>query len=134
MRLYSVHLRQNGLRPERDLVLVKEGFSWPAFLFTFLWALVHRMWLPAAGFFAAVALAGLAAAAFLRDETLEGIVTFAVAAAVGFVAADVRRWWLDRKGFDEVALVVGRDEDEALRRFLDEADVTPAGIFAGGPA
>ncbi|MBI2584926.1 MAG: DUF2628 domain-containing protein, partial [Rhodospirillales bacterium] len=36
MRLYSVHLRRHGLDPDRDLVLVKEGFSWPAFLLSFL--------------------------------------------------------------------------------------------------
>ncbi|MBI4365233.1 MAG: DUF2628 domain-containing protein, partial [Deltaproteobacteria bacterium] len=48
MRLYSVHLRRHGLDPDRDLVLVKEGFSWPAFLLSFLWALWQRLWLAAA--------------------------------------------------------------------------------------
>ena len=36
MRLYSVHLRRHGLDPDRDIVLVKEGFSWPAFFITVL--------------------------------------------------------------------------------------------------
>ena len=47
MRLYSVHLRRHGLDPDRDIVLVKEGFSWPALLFSFLWALRHQLWLAA---------------------------------------------------------------------------------------
>ena len=54
MRLYSVHLRRHGLDPDRDSVLGKEGFSWPALLFSFLWALRHRLWLAAVAIFLAV--------------------------------------------------------------------------------
>ena len=48
MNTYTVHLRRHGLDPERDVVLVKEGFSWPAFFLSFLWALWHQLWLAAA--------------------------------------------------------------------------------------
>ena len=53
MNVYTVHLRRHGLDPDRDLLVVKEGFSWPAFFLSFLWALWHRLWVPAAGVFLA---------------------------------------------------------------------------------
>ena len=34
-------------QPDGQLVPVKQGFSWPAFFFTFLWAIYHRLWLAA---------------------------------------------------------------------------------------
>ena len=34
-------------QPNGQLVSVKQGFSWPAFFFTFLWAIYHRLWLAA---------------------------------------------------------------------------------------
>ena len=67
MRVYTVHLRRHGLMPERDLVLVREGFSWWAFLFTSLWALWHRMWWEALGLFAIVLGAGFVAEYFLGE-------------------------------------------------------------------
>lgn len=32
--------------PRRGVVSVKQGFSWPAFLFGSLWAMAHHMWVP----------------------------------------------------------------------------------------
>lgn len=32
--------------PRRGIVSVKQGFSWPAFLFGSLWAMAHGMWVP----------------------------------------------------------------------------------------
>jgi len=31
--------------PLKGLEAVKRGFSWPAFLFTWIWAVVNRLWL-----------------------------------------------------------------------------------------
>ena len=35
--------------PGREIEVVKQGWSWPAFLFNVLWAAWHRMWLLAFG-------------------------------------------------------------------------------------
>ena len=45
MRVYTVHACPSGAE-DRDLILVKEGFCWPACLFDFFWALYHRAWKP----------------------------------------------------------------------------------------
>ena len=43
MRVYTVHLRQPG--PDEDLVFIREGFSFWAFLLTWAWALWNQLWL-----------------------------------------------------------------------------------------
>ena len=47
LKVYTVHLRQPARDAERDLVIVREGFSWGAFLVSVLWALWNRLWLVA---------------------------------------------------------------------------------------
>lgn len=47
MRVYTVHVRTPAERLDRDIHLVKEGFSWPAFFFSAVWALWVRLWLVA---------------------------------------------------------------------------------------
>ena len=42
--IYTAHVRGRGREPTSDVVLVKDGFSWPAFFFSLIWALWHRLW------------------------------------------------------------------------------------------
>lgn len=129
MRLYSVYLRDHGRDPAGGLVLVKEGFSWPAFLFTFVWALASRMWWVAMGLFAMIVIVGWGVAHLGLGETIDGGASLLLALAIGLVGNDLRRASLDRQGFQEVAVVSGRNSDDALRRFLDDADVSADGIY-----
>jgi len=131
MRLYSVYLRDHGRMPVEDLVLVKEGFSWPAFVFTFVWALWVRMWWPAIVLFTVIVLAGWGIRQLGMGEEVEGIASLLVALAIGLVGNDLRRWWLDRQGYAEVAMVSGKNAEDATRRFLDNADIDRSGIYPG---
>ena len=128
MRVFTVHLRRHGLDPDRDVKLVKEGFSWPAFLFTFLWALWNRMWWTALGPFVIVSVAGLVAEALVPDAAWAAMLV--LYAAVGFLGNDLYRRYLGGQGFVEVSPVCGKDRDEALYRFLD-ADPALARDLAG---
>lgn len=119
MRVFTIHLRRRGLDPDRDIVLVKEGFCWPAFFLGPLWALWHRMWWTAAGLLALTLGVGLAAERLLADPDLSAVVSLALAAGIGFVANDLRRRDLAARGFDEAGLATGRDADSALHRYLE---------------
>jgi hypothetical protein len=119
MRVFTVHLRRHGLDPDKDVRLVKEGFNWPAVLFSFLWALWHRMWWTALGLFVIITGAGLAVEGLLSDPLARGAVMLALYAAVGFVANDLMRRHLAARGFAEIGPVCGEDRDHALYRFLD---------------
>lgn len=119
MRVFTVHLRRHGLDPDKDVRVVKEGFSWPAFLFTFLWALWHRMWWTALGLFVIVTVVGLVVEALLPDPAAGTAVMPALYAAIGFVGNDLLRRHLASRGFAEAGPVCGDDRDHALYRFLD---------------
>ena len=130
MNLYAVHLRRHGLDPDRDVVLVKEGFSWPAFFLSFLWALWNRLWLVAAGFLAAQALVSLAIYLFRPDLLSQVVLSLGVAVIFGLVANDLRQKKLSDQGFVLAAVASGKDSDTAYRRFLDHkpalaADLSP---------
>lgn len=119
MRIYTVHVRTPAARLDRDVQLVKEGFSWPAFFFSVLWALWSRLWLVALILFAIEILWGLAAEWLGLHAVLNGVVSLGLALAVGFVGNDLKRFGLFRRGYGEVGVVAGRDRDAALQRFFD---------------
>ncbi len=121
LRFFTVHVAATAPAP----VLVKEGFSWPAFLFTGFWALWKRMWLGAAILFAVTFGAALVAAALGVGAEARPAVSLGVGALVGYSANDLLRWTLARRGYAEVAVVGGAREDDALRRYLDHEGSGP---------
>jgi hypothetical protein len=120
MRVYTVHMRRPTLRPEQDVVLVKEGFSWPAFLLSFIWALCRRLWLVAAILLGAEVLIALVFAALRPDAWSQTAMSLGAAVIIGMLANDLHRWTLFRRGFLEVGVVTGDDIDAAERRFWDQ--------------
>ena len=125
MRIYSVHIRRHGLDLDRDVALVKEGFSWPAFLFNIFWALWHRHWLAVATMFAIP----------LAIATLTKVIGFAPAGQtvlnmgwaviVGMLANDVRRYYLGRGGFVEDGITTGKAPDDALFDYFRDTATPP---------
>ncbi len=119
MRIFTVHLRRHGLDPDRDLVLVKEGFSWPAFFLTGMWALWHRLWLAAVALFAVSIGLNLVSRGLGADPASHAVVSVAFAAIVGFVANDLRRQKLAASGFAAAGVAAGSNREEALGRYLE---------------
>ena len=109
MRIYTAHVR-----PGRQPVLVREGFSWGAFLFGPLWLLAHRAWIAAA-----LAVAGLLLAGSTPFGPLLGFGLFLL---LGLFGNDLRRWSLRRGQFELAHVVVGRSREEALLRLLSNRD------------
>ena len=96
--------------PTQGYQAVKQGFSWPALAFTWLWAFVKKMW----GFgFAALGIMFLLGYVSVVFETQgrEGGVVFmffgqwGVHLIFGFQGNDWRRWWLGKRGFHKMRTV-----------------------------
>ncbi len=121
MRLFTVHFHHRIIGGDRDLVLIKEGFCWPAFFFSFLWALWHRLWLAALIVFAASLGLGSVMVFISLDQASQVAASLGLSVIVGFIANDLRRWELERRGFVSCGIVSGKGRDAAERRFL-EAD------------
>jgi hypothetical protein len=128
MNFYAVHLRRHGLDPDRDVVLVKEGFSWPAFFLSFVWALWNRLWLVAAGFFALQALLSLGNYLFRPDPLSQVALSLGMALIFGFIANDLRSRRLTEQGFALAAVTSGKDSEAAYHRFLDHEPALAADL------
>jgi Protein of unknown function (DUF2628) len=119
MRVYTVHIHPRRRDMDRDIVLVKEGFCWPALFFSVLWAIWNGLWLVALLFFVLEAGLGLAFDIFLIGPLSRVGLSLLLAVAIGFIANDLRRWTLSRRGYQSAGAVVERDLIAAERRFFE---------------
>ena len=119
MKFYTAHYRNRTGEP--DLVLVKEGFSWPAFVFGTLWALWNRLWLVAVGLIIAELGLGFALAKLGMGSGVQAFSSIGLALLVGFVAGDLKSWSLSALGgYENQGVVTAGDLQEAEGRFLAE--------------
>ncbi|MBV1796966.1 DUF2628 domain-containing protein [Siccirubricoccus sp. G192] len=124
MRVWTVHAPAAASRRARPPVLVPEGFSWGAFLFALPWLLLHRLWLEALIYVAAVLLLVL-----LLPPPAGPVAAVALQFLLGAHAQDLRRRALARRGYAQPHVVVAPNADLALARLLD-ARPDLAGIWA----
>ncbi len=109
MNIYTVYTRP-GTRP----VLVREHFSFWAFLFGPIWLFVHRAWIPGI-----LALCAIVAIAAVPLEPLRPVLGFGLVWLLGLFGEDLRRWSLDRRGFILAQIVAAPNNEAALGRLLD---------------
>ncbi|MQT12913.1 DUF2628 domain-containing protein [Segnochrobactrum spirostomi] len=98
------------------VVLVREGFSWLAFLVPLVWLLVHRLWLALVLFLAASFAVQAAGSAIGGPAAALG--ELGLCLIFGFEANAIRRWTLTRRGLRFTAVVAGANRDECERRFF----------------
>lgn len=128
MRVYTVHFRPGSQSPDRDTTLVKEGFCWPAFLFTFFWALWNRLWLVAALIFAGEIVLEVILLLTGADGTVRFACLLGLRVFIALGANDWRRAKMTKSGFREAGVVAAQDQESAMRRFFDlNPDMLPAG-------
>ena len=122
MAVYTVHepprRDDDALAHTERFVFVRDGFSWPAFLFAPLWMLRYRLWL-AFIVYLLVALALGAATRVLGAGDWVLAISLLVSLLVGFEASTLRRYGLARRRWNTLGIVVGDDLESAERRFFD---------------
>ena len=125
---YTLHVPAGAEPGDGDALenaeLVRDGFSVPAFLFTFLWFFWHRLWL--AGCAVLVAVLGLAIAlqAARVGEFSALVAQVLLSILIGLEANSLRRWtWRRKKPAVDVVTAADREEAEAkaFARWLDSA-------------
>jgi hypothetical protein len=108
VRVYTAHLSAKGA-PE----LVREGFSFWAMVFGWLWLAVHRAWI--------AAIIDLVVAVIILATTAGAMRVVLLAALVvlqGIFGNDLRRWGLARRGYILANAVAARDRDAAFARLM----------------
>jgi len=124
MRIYTVYIDPRSAAPDRGAVLVREGFSWPAAIFSLFWALYHGLWGAALAIVALGLALGAAEVALGFDLAARLVLDLASAVLVGATANDWRRWSLRRAGYLFAGVVVGRDLAAAEARFFAASGAT----------
>jgi hypothetical protein len=142
MKTYTLHVAPAAApgdpRALDRAILVKDGFSWGAFFFSFLWFFAHRLWI--AGLMVLVAAAALGA---LLQGLRVGpagtfLAAFLLALLIGLEANSLRRWTLARGRRPAIDAVGARDLEEAetksFARWLGERPgAGPSGLGAQRP-
>ncbi len=115
-----------------DMVFIKEGICWPAFFFSAPWLVFRGLWLVLFGYLiAAIVVAGVA-------DTIGGYAPPAVGIAFSILFAleanSLRRWTLERRGWDFVGIVAGENRDTCEARFFAKwAPHAERGLRGGTP-
>lgn len=121
MRVYTIHHDDVAAGLDREFVLVKEGFCWPAFVFTALWALWHRMWLVFVLLLVASSVLDAVLILVGADELSTTVIGLGYSLVIGFSANDWRRRWLERHDMPMRGIVAAADEEAALYRYVDRS-------------
>jgi len=130
MKTFTIHLRRDGLDPDRDIAVVKEGFNWPAFFFGTLWAFWNRLWIAGALLLAATVTVQMISQTLISGHLGQSVVTIGLAVVVGLIGNDLRRWTLDRADFQFAGIASGPNADTALRRYIDGDRSAAEGVLS----
>ena len=141
MPTYTVHQppAKNGRAadPQR-FVFVRDGFHFWTFLLTLPWLIYRRLWLALLGY---VLLTAAMAVVFHFLRTPSGsqaAIGLLIGVLFGLEAASLRRWTYRRRGWANIGVVVGDDQEDAERRFFAEwvnrmPEIAPAAPAPSAP-
>lgn len=104
--------------PDGRTITVKRGWSWTAFLFTWIWALSTKQWL-IGGIATAISIGVYAI--FPGKFGHYGFADFINAAAMpffGWLGNEWREQDLQRRGFDLIDTVSARSRDDAMAIYI----------------
>jgi Protein of unknown function (DUF2628) len=132
MKTYTLHLPPDAQAGDREAfdraVLVKDGFSWGAFFFTFLWFFYHRLWLAGLGVMAGLFALGFLFRALEVTPSSATLAQILVHILIGLEAGSLRLWTLARRGQPALDVVTGDDSDEAAAKAFNRWLGTPAPV------
>ncbi len=137
--LVLVPRMSNGERDDDGTVFIRDGFSVLAFILPLVWLLVHRLWFVAAlvlGATIAISMVGT----FTGHEDMAAFVTALLSLLVGFEANNWRAAVLERRGFEQLAVVDARNADDAETAWFLGPNFAPtarpavsSGVKSDGP-
>jgi hypothetical protein len=138
MVTYTLHVPEDARPGDPEGLdraeLIKDGFSWGAFIFTFIWFFVNRLWL--AGVAVLVLLVGFAFLIEALDvhPLAGGIAQLLLGILIGLEANSVKRWTYGRRGRPAVAVVGASDKEEAEQKAFTQWLVAGESLRPAAPA
>lgn len=100
---------QNGQRDDDKTIFIRDGFSVLALVLPFIWLLIHRLWFEATLVLVVTGVISVVGN-YTGHDDMAAFVTALLSLLVGFEANNWRAAALERRGFEQVAIV---DADNA---------------------
>jgi hypothetical protein len=122
MAIYTVHEppRAREAAPDAErFVFVRDGFYFWAFVFAPLWMLWRRLWLVLLFYVVGVSVLQVGLWLTGASALVQSAAGLLISVLVGFEAASLRRWTLNRRGWENLGVVSGDNREAAERRFFD---------------
>ena len=115
MRIYTIY-EPNDKIP--SIVPIKEGFNWFAFIFPLPWALLNSLWLVALTFLMIYFFLGWLLIVFGGNYVAQTIAFSGLALAIGWMANDLKRSNLIKRGYKEDAILLADSKESAISRYV----------------
>ena len=136
-----MHMKETSEEPSafERAVFVRDGFGWWAFLFGPLWLLWNRAWLALLVWIVLHAGLSLLVQNKILDAGPQVLLELVIALALGFEASTLRRYVLNRRGYQMVDVVQERRLIDAELRFfarheIQDTAALPRVAVGAGPA
>jgi hypothetical protein len=107
------------------ILFLREKFRWSALFFAPIWLLWHRLWLGFMGWLAAVVALAFVAYAFDLTAQATAPLLWLPTLLVALEGTELLRRKLLRSGYREIGVVLGRNLEEAERRFFADWSIRP---------
>lgn len=144
LSVYTVHEEPSPVADRLDraerLAFLRDGFSWPAALWTPFWMASRQLWVPLAIYAAVAGSIGLALHLAGASPAQIGVAIAAVHLIVGYESYQLERWSYEQRGFTLAGTVAGKNKIECERRFFETwlpsqpVISAPAKMASGQPA
>lgn len=119
MKIYTVYNYKNSKFSSEQSILINEGFSFNAFIFTGFWSLYHRLWL----FTLLIILINIGIGLLISKNLIainySYLISFIINLIIGFYATDIHRYILIKKGYYLSDIIGARNLEEAQFRLND---------------
>ena len=114
MRIFDVYKH-----PTQGYQAVKQGFGWPAFFFTVIWAFVKKMWGLGFVFLGVIFLLGLIEIVFEKEGSIVGVLVMLSSKLAFYIVFGIegnnwRRDNLVKRGFEKLNTVEAETPDAAI--------------------
>ena len=117
MKIYLVHISSKRNELKQLPIILRDGFSFPAFLFTAVWAVWHKLWTLAVIIVSIWIAGGGFLYYFGADDGVYLFVFSGFALMLGCIANDLLSKALCRHGVQLVGLVAAKNSESAFRRW-----------------
>lgn len=119
MKLFAVYVKENHGNFMENAVFVKQGFSFYAGAFQFLWSIYHRMWLTSVLLFALSLFTTYLDTSGILSEDALTVFSMGMIIFIGLCAPDWLEKSLQRRGYKIFDIIGGKNLYEVQKQFYD---------------